>query len=166
MAHVLVVGTMLVGVPDEEADWASGCASLEYAAQNLHLVLFLACGCQTTLSGATACQFALDKIKVYFYAGRHSVNHTANACSVALAKSGETEYVAKSVHCVYYLRLVTSTATTASFTTFSAVAATTSAASAASALAVEVFLYFLVCGRAVLHNATLKGQCLARKGMV
>ena len=98
MAHVLVVGTVLVGVPYHEAYGATGCTSFKYSAEQFHTVLLLACRGKAALPWASACQFALNEIKVHFYAGRHAVNNATYSFAMTLAKGGKSEYVAKCVH--------------------------------------------------------------------
>jgi hypothetical protein len=91
---------MLVGVPYHEAYGATGCTSFKYSAEQFHLVLLLACRGKTALPWASACKFALNEIKVHFYAGRHAVNNATYSFAMALAKGGKAEYVAKCVHFV------------------------------------------------------------------
>ena len=98
MSHVFVVGTMLVGVPYHEAYGATSCTSFKYSAEQLHLVLLLACRSKTALPWASACKFALNEIKVHFYAGRHAINNTTYSLAMALAKGGKSEYIAKCIH--------------------------------------------------------------------
>ena len=98
VTHVLVVGTVLVGIPYHEANGATGGAPFKYSAEQLHLVLLLACCGKTALPWASACKFALNEIKVHFYAGRHAVNNATYSFAMALAKGGQSEYIAKCVH--------------------------------------------------------------------
>jgi hypothetical protein len=91
---------MLVGVPYHEAYGATGGATLKDSAEQLHLVLLLACRSKTALPWASACKFALNEIKVHFYAGRHAINNTTYSLAMALAKGGKSEYIAKCIHFV------------------------------------------------------------------
>jgi hypothetical protein len=91
---------MLVYIPYHEAYGATGGAPFEHSAEQFHLVLLLACRGKTALPWASACKFALNEIKVHFYAGRHAVNNATYSLAMALAKGGKSEYIAKCVHFV------------------------------------------------------------------
>ena len=98
VAHVLVVGTVLVGVPHHEAYGATRGTALKDTAEDFHTVLLLACRGETALPRATACQFALDEVHVHGDACRHAVDYTSYGFAMTFAEGGQTEYVAKCVH--------------------------------------------------------------------
>ena len=97
VAHVVVVGGMLVGVSHDETNRASSRLSLERAAQNFHSVGFVPACCHAALSGPAPVELALDEVDVDVDAGRQTVYHSSHGFSMALPESRKCEYVAESV---------------------------------------------------------------------
>ena len=88
----------MVGVAHDETDGAAGRFALEHTAEQLHLIGFVTrCG-QGALPRPAAVQFRLDEIQVDVYAGGHTVYHTSDGGSMALAKGGQCEMMAERVH--------------------------------------------------------------------
>jgi hypothetical protein len=77
---------MLVGVIDNKSDGASRRLAFKDTTEELHLVSFIPPGCDVALSGAAAIKLMLDKLHVNVYAGRHSINDTADGLSMTLAE--------------------------------------------------------------------------------
>ena len=97
IAHVIIVGRVLVLVADNEADGTSSRLAFKHPAQQFHLVLLITAGGNTALAGTSAVEFLLNEIHVDVNACRHTVDNPSDGCSVALAKCGQPEYGSKSV---------------------------------------------------------------------
>ena len=96
-AHVLVVLRVLVVVAHDEPDGAACGFAFEDAAEQFHLVGFVARRGDVALSGAPTVELGLNEVQVDVDAGRHAVDDAANGRAMALAEGGQPEYVAKSV---------------------------------------------------------------------
>ena len=96
--HLLVVLAVLVGVADEEADGRARRSAFEDAAQQLHLVGFLAGRSEMALAGLATGQLALNEIHIDLDARRHAVDDATDACTVALAEAGKAEKRSKRIH--------------------------------------------------------------------
>ena len=88
---------MLVGVPYLESDRCSCGFTLENSAEKLHFVSFVSGSCNMTLSWSATIQFTLNEIHINFDASREAVNYTAYSYTMAFAKSGKREEIAKSI---------------------------------------------------------------------
>ena len=89
---------MLVGIAYDEADRTACRLPLEDTAEQFHLVGFVARCCNLALSGTTAVQFLLDKVKVDVNACRHTIDDATHSLTVTLAKGRQSEYLSKCVH--------------------------------------------------------------------
>ena len=82
---------MLIGVAHQKTDGATGRLTLEDAAEQFYLIVFLA-GCrEVALTRLAASQFTLDKEHIDFDASRHTINDTAYGRAVTLTEGGEAE---------------------------------------------------------------------------
>ena len=99
-AHILVILRMLVLVAHLEADRGSRRFTFEHTTQKFHLVSFLSCRGDVTLSRATTVELALDKVHIDVYACRETVDDASYSYAVTLSESGESEKIAKCIpHC-------------------------------------------------------------------
>ena len=78
-------------------DGTSRRLSLEHATQNFYLVGLVTACRYPALSGTASVEFALNKLFVNIYSGRHAVNDTANSRTMTLAKGCEGEKCSKRV---------------------------------------------------------------------
>ena len=97
VAHVVVVGRVLVGVSHLKAYGTARRLAFKHAAQQLHAVGFVATCGYGALSGTAAVQLALYEVEVYVYACRHAVYHSTHCRAVAFTVCGEREYVSECV---------------------------------------------------------------------
>ena len=99
-AHILVILRMLVLVAHLEADRGSRRFTFEHTTQKFHLISFLSCSGDVTLSRATTIELVLDKVHVDADACRESVDDASYCYAMTLAKGGESEKIAKCIpHC-------------------------------------------------------------------
>ena len=95
VAEVLVVVGVLVLVPYDEADGASGRLSFEDTREEFHLVCLLATGGELRLTRSTAVQFLLYEVHVDGDAGRKAVNHATHTGTVRFAECGQAKDISK-----------------------------------------------------------------------
>lgn len=88
IAHVLIVGGMLVGIVHHKADGLAGGAPFKRSAEYLYPVGLLACRGEPALSGTAAVKLVLDKVQIHGNAWRHSVYDASDGLAVAFSKSG------------------------------------------------------------------------------
>jgi hypothetical protein len=92
-----VVPGTLIRVGYEKTDGGSGCFSLEHPREQGNPVILLAGRCTVSLTGFATIKGFLDDRLVKLDAGRASVNHTAKAGPVGLAKGGHPKDGSKAV---------------------------------------------------------------------
>jgi hypothetical protein len=95
VAKILVVVGMLIGIAHEEAYGMARGQSLEYAAQQFHLVSLLPGGDQSTLPRPATIEFALYEVHIDLNAGRHAIDDSANGGAVALSERRQAKYMAE-----------------------------------------------------------------------
>jgi hypothetical protein len=83
---VVVVGGVLVGVFNDEADWCAGSASFKNAGKYSYSVRLAACCDNVALPRTATVELPLYQICVYSDAGGDTVNNAADSGTVALAE--------------------------------------------------------------------------------
>ena len=96
--HIVVVGGVLVGVPDHETDGRARRLSLVDAGEELDLVALLARRSQPRLAGPPTVQFLLDALEIELDTSRTAVDDASDGRTVGLTEAGEPEDVSESIH--------------------------------------------------------------------
>ena len=97
VAQVFIIGRVLIGVAHHKADGASCRLAFKHATEQFYLVGLFTAGGDAALSGASAVQFALNKVDVDVDACRHAINDAAHSSSVTFAERGERENISEGV---------------------------------------------------------------------
>ena len=95
VADVFVVVGVLVLVPYNKADGASGGLTLEDTREEFHLVCFLSAGGELRLTRTTAAQFLLDEVHVDGDACRKTIDYATYTRTMRFAEACQSEYVTK-----------------------------------------------------------------------
>lgn len=82
VAHIIVVGGVLVGILDNETYGLACGKSFENARKDFHAVFLIAGSDYRRLPGTAAIEFMLYFIYIEGYAGGYAVNDTAHCCTV------------------------------------------------------------------------------------
>lgn len=84
---------MLVGISYDETYGASRRFAFKHAAEQFHMVGFIASCSYSALSRSPSIELALDEVYVNIYTCGHAVYHSAYSLSVAFTECGQCEYV-------------------------------------------------------------------------
>ena len=98
LLHIIIVGRMLILVPDNKPDGCSRCLSFVNTGKELHFIIFLSWSRNPGLSGFSSVQFSLNCFHIQFKARRTAINHTSNTRAMRLAKRSKSEYISKCIH--------------------------------------------------------------------